>query len=221
MVSKTSFLSTQNFKTVFSVFNDSQLYNRCTKTVFVYFLLYIDYQMIAYNQKRRQKRIIFDSELWKGQIQMSSLIWAYSKAHHWIIFLIWCLWFDGKTSFMIRILVQDWLSISQGPTQINNVCRFISKRYPGYHILIGRKILKLKLWEQIWLSPDISQIKSMIHAHATWRTINIARRQSLDCLVKSISMITWIILYIIYPPSCLGWIPGIFRKSRQIKYGKK
>ena len=73
-------------KAGFSVLSDSKLYNKCPKTVFVYFLLYIDYQMIAYNQKRRQKRIIFDSELWKGQIQMSSLIWAYSKAHHWIIF---------------------------------------------------------------------------------------------------------------------------------------
>ena len=50
-------------KAGFSVLSDSKLYNRCPKTVFVYFLLYIDYQMIAYNQKRRQKRIIFDSEL--------------------------------------------------------------------------------------------------------------------------------------------------------------
>ena len=86
-------------KAGFSVLSDSKLYNRCPKTVFVYFLLYIDYQMIAYNQKRRQKRIIFDSELWKGQIQMSSLIWAYSKAHHWIIILIRCWWLVLTTRF--------------------------------------------------------------------------------------------------------------------------
>ena len=144
-------------KAGFSVLSDSKLYNRCPKTVFVYFLLYIDYQMIAYNQKRRQKRIIFDSELWKGQIQMSSLIWAYSKAHHWIIFLIWCLWFVLTAKLIFGSAFSIWIFAT----------KFSPKR-----IFYASWLWKVKIMR-------INMVLPGYNIYEASRTIFIAQRQCL------------------------------------------
>ena len=104
-----------------------------------------------------------------------------------LFFLIWCLWFVLTAKlvwwsvFLIKIL--------------RTVLR-ISERYPDW-----KKNLKVKIMRTNMVIPGynlyhITHIKSMIHDHAAWRTINIARWQSLDFLVKTIPMITWIFLHV-------------------------